>query len=189
MEQKNKIGGKIKSFSKHLTNAEFSFPLAKSPQCTVPLCNVDIGTQVLLDSVTQTHHGDGRNVKTATVLGPSWTWQQDSLKFEACFRFIPPQRMTLATLIAQSVLRQSFVLLLLFLLVTFSPYQWTEVHRPAHFVSRLPLGWSVALQTVDTTLNTQWYARFPLLLYKEPWHDNILLEGYNCVTQSNYTRN
>ena len=33
MEQKNKIGGESKSFSKHLTNAEFSFPLAKSPQC------------------------------------------------------------------------------------------------------------------------------------------------------------
>ena len=30
---KNKIGGKSKSFSKYLTKAEFSFPLAKSPQC------------------------------------------------------------------------------------------------------------------------------------------------------------
>ena len=34
-EAKNKIGGKSKSFSKYLTNAEFSFPLAKSPQCIV----------------------------------------------------------------------------------------------------------------------------------------------------------
>ena len=34
IEQK-KIGWKRKSFSKHLTNAEFSFPLAKSPQCIV----------------------------------------------------------------------------------------------------------------------------------------------------------
>ena len=33
-EAKNKIGGESKSFSKYLTNAEFSFPLAKSPQCT-----------------------------------------------------------------------------------------------------------------------------------------------------------
>ena len=30
---KNKIGGKSKSLSKHLANAEFSFPLPKSPQC------------------------------------------------------------------------------------------------------------------------------------------------------------
>ena len=32
-EAKNKIEGKSKSFSKYLTNAEFSFTLAKSPQC------------------------------------------------------------------------------------------------------------------------------------------------------------
>ena len=36
-EAKNKIGGKSKSFSKYLTNAEFSFPLAKSPQCNVSM--------------------------------------------------------------------------------------------------------------------------------------------------------
>ena len=34
-EAKNKSGGKGKSFSNYLTNAEFSFPLAKSPQCAV----------------------------------------------------------------------------------------------------------------------------------------------------------
>ena len=32
-EAKNKIGGKSKSFINYLRNAEFSFPLAKSPQC------------------------------------------------------------------------------------------------------------------------------------------------------------
>ena len=34
-EAKNKIGVKSKSFSKYLTNDEFSFLLAKSPQCSV----------------------------------------------------------------------------------------------------------------------------------------------------------
>ena len=34
MKQK-KIEGKSKSFSNYLTNAEFSFPFAKSPQCNV----------------------------------------------------------------------------------------------------------------------------------------------------------
>ena len=32
-EAKKQRKGKSKSFSKYLTNAEFSFPLAKSPQC------------------------------------------------------------------------------------------------------------------------------------------------------------
>ena len=32
---KNKIGGKSKIVSKHMTNIEFIFPLAKSPQCNV----------------------------------------------------------------------------------------------------------------------------------------------------------
>ena len=37
-EAKKKNRGTSKYFNKYLTNAEFSFPLAKSPQCTVLLC-------------------------------------------------------------------------------------------------------------------------------------------------------
>ena len=35
MKQKNKIWRESKSFINYLTNAAFSFPLAKSPQCNV----------------------------------------------------------------------------------------------------------------------------------------------------------
>ena len=34
-DEAKKNGGESKSFSNHLTNAEFSFPLAKSPQYNV----------------------------------------------------------------------------------------------------------------------------------------------------------
>ena len=33
-KEEEKSGGKSKSFNNYLTNAEFSFPLAKSPQCS-----------------------------------------------------------------------------------------------------------------------------------------------------------